>query len=200
MVLGHTDAAHAGLLLLVVGWVQLAIGAGLSLFGAWMGAKKSADASKQAAQAQVNALDRAAGATTAAYREAQGYLAPYAQGGLNAFQTMQNLMGLNVPAGTGGTVTPTMQPGAPVRLPGGPAEQQGWMKGLQEGWAFLPPASSGQPPVQPLGALQDLNVPQAAQAQRASSYVPMQAPDGSVQPVPPEQVAYYTSRGARVLG
>lgn len=182
--------------LLVVGiaWIPI-IASLIGAAGSTAGAAIASRGANRAAQTQAQAAQQGIGAVTQAYREGQAKLDPWAQGGLEAYNAMRTLSGFGLP--TTAAAAPAQQTMPLSALAGGV---------LSAGQQLL--AARGYPATKPpygeTPSWQDSDAKLEQVANRRASlsqsgYVSMQAPDGSVQPVPPQYVDYYTSRGARVI-
>ena len=149
------------------------------------------------------AAKTAANQQVAATNQAIAMRKPYADTGLQAFQTLSGLMGLGGASGgpvstptlsgtgpTGGITRPipnmgaitdpNVQPNA-AQAPGG----GGWMNAQTPAQLATNAAASSYPSYTPKTSM----IPT----------VKMQAPDGTVQDVPGDQVGHYTQLGAKVV-
>lgn len=191
--------------LMVVGffWLPL-IGAAVGAVTSIWGAKKKADAAKEAAKTQAASADKAMALERQMYEQNRADLSPWYNVGANAITTMGNLSGLGSFPGTsmgGGQAGPlsAMAPGV-IGLGNALLARRG-----------IPPTK----PLAPMGLSQDALPPEptagskretlaslqagSARPMNASGYAMMQAPDGSTQPVPVSQVPWYQQKGATLL-
>ena len=149
--------------------IPLAIAGGsaiLKLFGA----KKSADAAKEAARIQAQSAQTALNLQQQLYGQSRADLDPYRQHGVQGLTALSALMGHPQPAPSPpvGPQIGTVQPGQrgplpPGATPTGYAVNRGTVPGLPGG---------------------------------PGSMVLLRAPNGQTKPVPADQVDYYLARGA----
>lgn len=176
----------------------ITIGAGIAAGGQIVSTIVGSRGANKAAEQQVASADRALETIGPLYQ-------PYTALGAGAAGRLGNLMGITAPAGPTGQRSGVLgaDPNAPGTggrprgdrpvtghaVPRGSVPPAGTLGGLNHGDARLA-AMGVTPPVQT-----------HARAQTASGYggeqVMMQAPDGTQQPVPPDQVAHYERLGAR---
>lgn len=160
------------------GTALLAAGA-LSAGANMVGAKKGADASKDAARIQSQSADRAMGVMRDVYGQQMGMVRPYVDAGTQSLAAMMQRYG------NAGTAMPGHQPG-PAYVPMGP----GGVRPPQVG--PHPNLGAGQ---QTMGSLASMRQPQPQGG--GSQVVMMQSPDGDVRPVPAHMVAQVEARGGR---
>lgn len=168
--------------------ISAAIGAGTSAVEAGIQSKQTSKAVK----AQENAAN-----------QAQANLKPFQDTGTQAFQTLGGLMGLG--GGGGGAVQTPQLSGKPTGVVTGPSAS--YMK-MSDMGAISDPSKNGgyagqAPGTATLGSASSYANPSAPGYAPHSSPVPnvkMQAPDGSVQDIPADQVGHYTQLGAKVVG
>lgn len=172
------------------------IGAGASVFTGDM----ASEASKGAAKTQSDAADKALGVNqqvhddtrktnTDVYNRSNAVLAPFVSTGSSAMGSLGSLLGLPAaPAGVTAALSPVASPTGAIPLPGSaqPTDKAPMQRAPEtaQSRAAMSTASAYQPPT--LGGM-------------AGGMVPMLAPDGTVQSVPSNQVAFYASKGARPL-
>lgn len=82
---------------MALGLVAALAGAGASIYGA----NKASKAAKDAANMQAAGIERGINETEGLYREGQGYLAPYVQGGAIYGQLLDDIIGVNGPEAQG---------------------------------------------------------------------------------------------------
>jgi hypothetical protein len=149
--------------------IPLAV-AGASVVSGAMGAH----AAKSAANTQAASADKALALNTRIYDDQRAQMQPFVTGGQQAFQTLLNGWQSRQGMSPGPQMTAT--PLAPGRVPN-VAGNGG--QGVAFGQAMGAP-NSGSPGL-------------------SSGMVQMQAPDGSVRPVPSQLVDKYRARGAQVV-
>lgn len=183
-------------------WI-MGIGTAASVGTSIYGAKKAADASKQASAAQVASGDKALALQREMWQDTRQSLQPWITQGSQAVTTLGDLMGLG---GGGGAAPPAASspPLAGGRTPTAwdlmspeereyvsrPATRRQTKEYLLTGNEALDPSQTG---------LFTPQAPTMAAAMRGSSYVTLQAPDGTTQQVPETAASHYLSRGARLL-
>lgn len=200
------DGPALGLMVaFALGWVP-AVVAGISAIASIWTAKKQADAAKQAANIQVQGTRDAQGYIDKAYQQSTANLQPWINTGQQAATTMGQLMGFG--GGGGATAAPTapvaagttkknlsawdtMTPEEKAYVSSGTTQRN--MKAYLAGDESRDPSTTGLFAPTP-------NPQTVAEARSQSSYVKMQAPDGTVQPVPSQYVPHYTKLGAKVVG
>jgi len=169
-----------------------------STAGSVYAAKKGASTAKEAAKTQSDSADKALDLQKSMYEQQQANLSPYRQVGQGSLQNLGNFQSFaGVPGQFGAGVQSQYQHalspgmGAPGAVssggqPGGPSAPPAIVPHVSpadRGGIFHP---------QPTG---DTAVPRAN-----GQMVQMRAPTGEVMPVPADQVAHYTERGAQVIG
>lgn len=149
--------------------IPLAIAGGSALLKLF-GAKKSADAAKEAARIQAASAQQALNLQQQLYGQSRADLDPYRQHGVQGLTALSALMGHPQPAPSPwvgpqvGQASPQQRgPLPPGATPTGYAVNRGTVPGLPGG---------------------------------PGSMVLLRAPNGQVKPVPAEQVDYYLARGA----
>lgn len=156
------------------------------------GAKKQADAGKQAAQVQTDYGNKALDLQKQMYEQDRADQAPYRNIAYGALNTLGSMMGPSFNAGGGG-FRPSMggQPSGSAN--GAPPMAQGLHLG-----STAPPS-----PMTP----QDLPAPVSvgsgmtpAAAANGGDTVLMRAPNGATARIPRDQVSHYAAKGATVLG
>lgn len=166
------------------------IGAGAGLGGAAI----AAHASGKAADQQSEASDKALALQQQMYQQNRADTAPWRQTGGKAVQTLGALMGLgggsaqaDVPMSLGGMYTPETMP--PRGSSAGTAlNDQGQFVPLNPNIAHAPGGNwSGDSDASSYGNLTHGGF---------QGFVRMQAPDGTIQSVPPSAVEHYLSLGA----
>lgn len=193
------------------------IAAGIGVVGNWLTAKKQADTAKQAAQTINQGVRSAEGQITSAYNTAQGAISPFVQSGTAANNTLASLMGLGATTAPGGAPasTPSLTGRAAPRdlspkavwdsmtpeeraYVSSPTVKRNTKNYLLTGDESLDPSSTGMFAPQPANA-SSYAPAQGQPVQTSSSYVQMQAPDGSQQSVPSQYVDHFRQRGATVI-
>ena len=164
-------------------------------------AKKQSDAAKKAAETQVAGAKDAQGYIDKAYEESKATLAPWTNAGQVALGSLMSTGGYgsamgssSPPASTSATPnwgsTEAVQgytnanPRPAINPDTGAADLMAWRQGRAEA---MREARLG-------------DTMAAAEQRSQSSYVKMQAPDGTVEDVPSQHVQHYSQLGATVVG
>ena len=181
-------------------WIDLALFGGKTI-GDLYGAKKTAEASDRAADAQLTASREALAFLKEQWNKDEANFAPFLQVGHTAANRINTDLGASVAPTRPASVSRVIGPGAPstmasfgrrdVALPGTPAAQQGYGGMADFATAGARPVGSGQTPAAATAS------PVIGQPMQ---FVKMQSPDGEVAAVRAESVDKYLARGARVIG
>lgn len=175
--------------------------AGIGAAASLGGAKLASNASKNAAQAQVTAADKAQQFNQQVYDDSKTRLNPYVQAGTNSLAALQARYGASDPAALASRAnafTNAARYGGPSSFGPGPTQAQynaGPMQqpgggGMPERGPELPPAG-GAPPMS-LAAMQ-------AGGGQAPQLVRVQAPTGEIQMMPMAMAQQAQAKGARIL-
>lgn len=184
----------------------LLIGAGISAGTQVAGAKMASNASNKAADQQVQATDKGLALQRDIYSQQVAGMQPYATGGLNAYNSLNSLMGLPIvgaaaPAAPGTATGPVdpMVANIPANRRATPENGTGVFAIPRRGTlgeatqsSYRSPASgvvAGQQQAQPTGG--------SFAVRRDGGMVQMQSPTGELATVPADQVDHFTSLGAR---
>lgn len=163
---------------------------GGSLLTQLFGAKKSSDAAKDAAKLQADSAREALAFQKQMWGDTQRNQAPWLQAGTGAINTMTNLMGV-----------PMMGPGTTPHSPATPMPLAsiGGARPMSPGAVPLGMAMPRPMPLASMAAPRAVGagMTPAAAATGQSSYITLQAPDGTQQQVPEAMAAAFEARGAR---
>lgn len=152
-------------------WLSPILGTVVPVAGNLIGATIASNANTEAARIQAESAQKALDFEKQQYADLTGRLTPYFTAGGASTDRMAQLLGLPARAGTTATAPPTYGP--PVN-------------------SYAPPSATSQP-------APATNAPASSPAASSGATVLLQAPDGSQKAVPQEQVAYWQSKGAKIV-
>lgn len=150
-----------------------AVSAGASVYGA----KKNADANKEASKTEAESADKALDFSKTVYNERKQQLTPYQEFGARSLGTLGDLLGIPAPK----TNAPPMATD-PNRIQSGQSFPASWVSGSPLSGTPQTAPGNGSPVGAPSGGM-----------------VTIQAPDGSRRAVPSGLQTFYVARGGTVV-